>query len=187
MTMLSITVWHVQKAYTSLATSCHNAYIKSVCWLNMHILSVSLNIITEEECILVYAFWTCKPVVFVDYYQKKRPNNLQIKTHLSYKGIHVNHLDYIRLVWECIIQTRLVPYSTPYWSKRSVYKQVTKQMPFPGNPWLINNGVTILIICHKNSCPYLNFLITKSFAHVAIFISRLFSNLNKVGPYRGTC
>ncbi len=28
---------HVQKAYTSLGTSCHNAYTKFFCWLLMHI------------------------------------------------------------------------------------------------------------------------------------------------------
>ncbi len=32
-----LTGLHVQKVYTSLGTSCHNAYTKFFCWLLMHI------------------------------------------------------------------------------------------------------------------------------------------------------
>ncbi len=35
--VLRSTGLHVQKAYTSLGTSCHNAYTKFFCWLLMHI------------------------------------------------------------------------------------------------------------------------------------------------------
>ena len=68
---------HVKTVYTSLGTSCHNAYTKLFCWLLMHICILS-NCNFQAKCIpawaeynrisieevpkLVYAFWMCKPI-----------------------------------------------------------------------------------------------------------------------------
>ncbi len=59
----------VQKAYTSLGLSCHNAYTKSHYWLLMHICMRGqqwdlVYALWQEIPKLVYAFWTLQPVVY---------------------------------------------------------------------------------------------------------------------------